>query len=97
MQNQGRLSPTQKSGRTSPKKAAANPRPSQSAFADAQAQKKEFAAMEIYAKETQIKNEHYANTLIGLNNKLLAYNDMVEDVKQHKSMLSKDEEARTHL
>ena len=38
-------------------------------------------------KELEAENEHVKNMLIGLNNKLVVFNDFKTDVESHKAML----------
>lgn len=44
--------------------------------------------------ELNAENEHVKNIMIGLNEKLLAFNDFKQDVENHKAMLKSSEGER---
>lgn len=57
-----------------------------------QQQSVDFATQELHNEV-----EHLKNTLIGLNEKLIVFNDQKQDLEQHKTFVAHSEQARADL
>lgn len=51
----------------------------------------------MICESLQHENEHLKNTLLGLNDKLIVFNDLKEDLEAHKQLLNKSVTARDLL
>lgn len=50
--------------------------------------------LEIDNQSLRVDLEHHKNLLIGLNEKLIVFNDLKQDLDQHRTMLQNTESAR---